>query len=35
VLGPAPEFRVTAGRELAMLADWAPVAYRLASLSTG
>jgi hypothetical protein len=35
VLGPAPEFRVTAGRELTVPADWAPVACRLASLSIG
>ncbi len=33
VLGPAPEYRVTAGRELAMPADMAPVACQLASLS--
>lgn len=33
VLGPALEYRVTAGRELAMPADMAPVACRLASLS--
>ena len=33
VLGPAPEYRVTAGRELAMPADMKPVAYRLGSLS--
>lgn len=33
VLGPAPEYRVTAGRELAMPADLAPVACRLAGLS--
>jgi hypothetical protein len=33
VFGPAPEYRVTAGRELAMPADMAPVACRLASLS--
>ena len=33
VLGPAPEFRVTAGRELSMPASMSPVACRLASLS--
>lgn len=33
VLGPAPEYRVTAGRELAMPADMAAVVCRLASLS--
>jgi hypothetical protein len=33
VLGPAPEFRVTAGLELSMPAAMAPVACRLASLS--
>jgi hypothetical protein len=33
VLGPAPEFRVTTGRELPMPAVMAPVACRLASLS--
>jgi hypothetical protein len=33
VLGPAPEYRVTSGRELAMPADMAPVACRLATLS--
>jgi hypothetical protein len=33
VLGPAPEYRVTAGRELAMPADMVPLACRLASLS--
>ncbi|HUJ34098.1 MAG TPA: hypothetical protein VLW51_02735 [Solirubrobacteraceae bacterium] len=32
VLGPAPEFRVTAGRELDMPAAMAPVACRLSSL---
>ena len=33
VLGPAPEFRVTAGRDLSMPASMSPVACRLASLS--
>jgi hypothetical protein len=33
VLGPAPEYRVTGGREMAMPADMAPLACRLASLS--
>ena len=33
VLGPSPEYRVTAGRELAMPAGMAPVVCRLASLS--
>ena len=33
VLGPAPEFRVTAGRELAMPAVMAPIACRLGGLS--
>ena len=33
VLGPAPEFRVTASRELSMPASMSPVACRLASLS--
>jgi hypothetical protein len=33
VLGPAPEYRVIAGRELALPADLAPVACRLATLS--
>lgn len=33
VLGPAPEFRVTAGRELPMPAGTAPIACRLANLS--
>ena len=33
VLGPAPEFRVTADRELAMPGVMAPVACRLATLS--
>jgi hypothetical protein len=33
VLGPAPEFRVSAGRELSMPAVMAPIACRLASLS--
>lgn len=32
VLGPAPEFRVTAGRELSMPAVMAPIPCRLASL---
>jgi len=32
VLGPAPEFRVTAGREFAMPTAMAPVACRLSSL---
>lgn len=34
VLGPSPEYRVTAGRELSMPDEMAPVACRLASLST-
>ena len=34
VLGPAPEFRVTAERELTMPTDWVPVACRLAGLRT-
>jgi hypothetical protein len=33
VLGPAPEYRVTAGRELALPAVMSPVACRLVSLS--
>jgi hypothetical protein len=33
VLGPAPEYRVTAGRELANPAEMAPVACELANLS--
>ena len=33
VLGPAPEYRVTANRELAMPADMTPHACRLASLN--
>jgi hypothetical protein len=33
VLGPAPEYRVTAGRELAIPGEMAPVACELANLS--
>jgi hypothetical protein len=33
VLGPAPEYRLTAGRELAMPGEMAPVACELANLS--